>query len=263
MAQSFHGRTLGAMATTGNEKIRKGFEPMPEGFIQVPFNNLEAVKRATGPKTAAVLIEAMQGEGGIRSATPEFVGGLREWCDQNKLLFFCDCVQCGVGRTGKFCSFQHYGVEMDGVSLAKGLGGGFPIGAAWIRKPYADVLQQGSHATTFGGNPLGARAACTVLDAIEQENLIDNAARMGKYLAGKLEGLRQQFPKLLREVRGRGLMIGIELSEESKPWVGKLAAAGLLTVPTGTHVIRLLPPLIVQEQEADEGIAILRKTFSA
>ena len=263
MQNSFHGRTLGTMAATGQEKIRKGFEPMPEGFRQVPYNDLEAVKHATGGKTAAVLIECIQGEGGVRAASMEFIRGLREWCDQNKLLLFCDSIQSGVGRTGKFCSFQHYGVEMDGVSLAKSLGGGFPIGAVWIRQPYADLFSGGSHATTFGGSPLAARAALTVLEVIDRENLIDHAARMGEYLAAGLNRLRETCPKIVKEIRGKGLMIGVELHEEHKPWIKKLSAAGLLVVPTGTHVLRLLPPLIVTKKEADEAISILGKVFSA
>ena len=263
MQNSFHGRTLGTMVATGQEKIRKGFEPMPEGFRQVPYNDLEAVKHATGGKTAAVLIECIQGEGGVRAASTEFIRGLREWCDQNKLLLFCDSIQSGVGRTGKFCSFQHYGVEMDGVSLAKSLGGGFPIGAVWIRQPYADVFSVGSHATTFGGSPLAARAALTVLEVIDRENLIDHAARMGEYLAAGLNRLREACPKIVKEIRGKGLMIGVELHEEHKPWIKKLSAAGLLVVPTGTHVLRLLPPLIVTKKEADEAISILGKVFSA
>ena len=263
MQNSFHGRTLGTMVATGQEKIRKGFEPMPEGFRQVPYNDLEAVKHATGGKTAAVLVECIQGEGGVRAASTEFIRGLREWCDQNKLLLFCDSIQSGVGRTGKFCSFQHYGVEMDGVSLAKSLGGGFPIGAVWIRQPYADVFSVGSHATTFGGSPLAARAALTVLEVIDRENLIDHAARMGEYLAAGLNRLRETCPKIVKEIRGKGLMIGVELHEEHKPWIKKLSAAGLLVVPTGTHVLRLLPPLIVTKKEADEAISILGKVFSA
>ena len=262
MQNSFHGRTLGTMAATGQEKICKGFEPMPEGFKQVPYNDLEAVKHATGGKTAAVLVECIQGEGGVRAASMEFIRGLREWCDQNKLLLFCDSIQSGVGRTGKFCSFQHYGVEMDGVSLAKSLGGGFPIGAVWIRQPYADVFSVGSHATTFGGSPLAARAALTVLEVIDRENLIDHAARMGEHLAAGLNRLRETCPKIVKEIRGKGLMIGVELHEEHKPWIKKLSAAGLLVVPTGTHVLRLLPPLIIGKTDADEAISILRDVFS-
>ncbi len=263
MQNSFHGRTLGTMAATGQEKIRKGFDPIPEGFKQVPYDDLEAVKRATGDKTAAVLIECIQGEGGVRAASMEFVRGLRDWCDRSRLLLFCDSVQCGIGRTGKFCSFQHYGVEVDGVSLAKALGGGFPIGAVWIRQPYADVFEVGSHATTFGGSPLAARAALTVLEVIERENLIDQAARMGDYLAAGLNRLKGAFPKIIKEIRGKGLMIGIELHEEHKPWIKKLSAAGLLLVPTGTHVLRLLPPLIITEKEADEALEIMNRAFGA
>lgn len=263
MQNSFHGRTLGAMAATGQEKIRKGYDPIPEGFKQVAYNDLEAVKRATGDKTAAVLIEGIQGEGGVRPATPEFLRGLRDWCDKSKLLFFCDCVQCGIGRTGKFCSFQHHGVEMDGVSLAKSLGGGFPIGAVWIRQPYADVFGLSSHATTFGGSPLAARAALAVLETLEKENLIDHAAQMGEYLGLRLNELKAKFPKRIREVRGKGLMIGVELQEEHKPWVQKLTAAGLLTVPTGTHVLRLLPPLVIGKPEADEAVEIMEKVFGS
>ncbi|MBV9463434.1 MAG: aspartate aminotransferase family protein [Verrucomicrobiae bacterium] len=261
MLNSFHGRTLAAVSATGQEKIRKGFEPLPEGFKQVPFNDLEAVKAATGEKTAAVLIEVIQGEGGIKPASKEFLVGLRRWCDEKGLLLLADEIQTGCGRTGRCASYQDYGVTMDGVSLAKSLGGGFPVSAAWIREPFADVLTVGSHATTFGGSPLAMRAACAVLETIESERLMENAAEIGRYLLNKLQQLARAKSDL-KEVRGKGLLIGLQLGGDNKTWVAKFREAGLLTAPAGTDVVRLLPPLICGREEADEGVARIEKALS-
>ncbi len=248
---SFHGRTLAGIAATGQEKVKKGFEPMVDGFRHVPFNDLDAVAQAIGPKTAAVLLEPVQGEGGIEPAKPEFLRGLRRLCDERGLLLLFDEVQCGLGRTGSFCGFQSIApdVRPDGISWAKGLAGGFPIGAIWARAPYANVLGPGTHASTFGGTPLACAVALAVLDTIEKERLIQNAQRLGEYLLGKLRGVPG-----VKQVRGLGLMIGAELTQDNKPVLARMAEHGLLGVGAGTHVVRFLPPLNITRTEVDDAV---------
>jgi acetylornithine/N-succinyldiaminopimelate aminotransferase len=275
---SFHGRTLAGIAATGQEKVKKGFEPMVAGFKHVPFNDLEAMRRAVTPETAAILIEAIQGESGIVAATSEYLMGLRKLCAERNLLFLLDEVQAGHFRTGKFQSWQrilqdrHVDFLPDGISMAKALGNGFPIGAFWVREKYADVLSPGSHASTFGGTPLGCAVALKVLDVIERDGLASNAQRMGELLLGELQGLKKKYPQLLRAVRGFGLMIGLEFnpgapvfrkSEQSPAIqvVNRLHAKNLLTVPAATSIVRLLPPLNLQLREAKEGLRILEEVI--
>jgi len=249
---SFHGRTLAGISATGQEKVKKGFEPMVDGFRQVPFNDLAAVTAAVGPRTAAILLEPVQGESGIRPATPAFLRGMRRLCDERGLLLMFDEVQCGIGRTGEFCAFKMIAPDVvpDAISWAKGLAGGFPIGAIWARGPYADVLQPGTHASTFGGTPLACAVALSVLAKIVGDGLMANARDVGGYLMGQLRPLAG-----VKEVRGLGLMIGIETAVENKTLVNKLAGRGLLAVPAGTHTVRLLPPLNITRAEADEAVA--------
>jgi acetylornithine aminotransferase/acetylornithine/N-succinyldiaminopimelate aminotransferase len=268
---SFHGRTLAGIAATGQEKVKKGFEPMVDGFRQVPFNDLEAMRAAITPKTAAILIESIQGESGITVATAEYLLGLRKLCDERRLLFLLDEVQAGHFRTGRFHGWQrvleNFGEDFlpDAVSMAKSLGGGFPIGAFWVREQYADLLSAGSHATTFGGNPLGCAVALKVLEIIERDQLAENARELGGFITGELQRLIRKFPAVLREVRGFGLMIGLEFRSDApglrhveKPAalqvVERLHAAGVLTVPAATSVIRLLPALNLSQAEAVEGL---------
>jgi acetylornithine aminotransferase/acetylornithine/N-succinyldiaminopimelate aminotransferase len=270
---SFHGRTLAGIAATGQEKVKKGFEPMMPGFRHMPYNDLEAARNAISPATIAILIEGVQGEGGVKPATPEFLLGLRKLCDEKKLLLLMDGVQCGHYRTGKFQSFQKIlegvpGGEKflpDGLSMAKSLGGGFPIGAFWVRAPYADLLSAGTHGTTYGGTPLACAVALKILEVIEQEKLADQAQKLGAWLKSEIERLAKTYPTVIKSVRGLGFMLGIELVEKipalagsDKPaaiqFVNRLHAAGVLTIPAGTQVIRLLPPLNLKPQEAAEGI---------
>jgi acetylornithine/succinyldiaminopimelate/putrescine aminotransferase len=260
---SFHGRTLAGISATGQEKVKQGFEPPVDGFRHVPFNDLDAVAKAVGPKTAAILLEAIQGESGIRPATPEFLRGLRRLCDDRQLLLMFDEVQCGMGRTGKFCGFQAIAsdVQPDAISWAKGLGGGFPIGAIWARAPYADVLGPGTHASTFGGTPLACAVALAVLDTLERDKLMRNACEVGAYFIGKLSALSAKCP-VIREVRGVGLMIGIELTLEARPVVLKLAEHGLIGISAGTNVVRFLPPLNITRAEVDEAIEKLGQALS-
>jgi acetylornithine/N-succinyldiaminopimelate aminotransferase len=274
---SFHGRTLAGIAATGQEKVKKGFEPTVPGFRQVPYNDLEAMRAAISPATAAIMIEGIQGEGGVTPASPEYLLGLRKLCDEKKLLLFMDSVQCGHFRTGRFQSYQRTleGVRdgdkflPDGISMAKSLGGGFPIGAFWVRSPYADLLGAGSHGTTYGGSPLACTVALKVLEVIQKEKLADNARGTGEFLKNGLQALAGKFPRIIQNVRGLGLMIGMELkpgipelsSDPSKTQAVRFAnllhANGLLAIPAGANILRFLPPLNLRRSEAEEGLAII------
>jgi len=257
---SFHGRTLAGIAATGQDKVKKGFEPPVDGFRHLPFNDLGAVTQAIGPKTAAILLEPIQGESGIRPATPEFLRGLRRLCDDRQLLLMYDEVQCGIGRTGEFCGFKAIAPDAipDAISWAKGLAGGFPMGAIWVRQPYQDVLGPGAHGTTFGGTPLACSVALAVLEKIEQDGLMAQARTQGDYFIREL----RKVPGV-KEVRGLGLMVGVELAVEAKPVILKMAAHGLLGVIAGTHVVRFLPALNVTRAEVDEAVEKLRRTLAA
>jgi len=279
---SFHGRTLAGIAATGQEKVKKGFEPQVPGFRQVPYNDLAAMRAAISPATAAILVEGIQGEGGILPATPDYLLGLRQLCDEKKLLLLMDEVQCGHFRTGRFQSFQRIlegvpGGEKflpDGISMAKSLGGGFPIGAFWVRAPYADVLGAGSHGSTYGGSPLACAVALKILDVIQRENLADNVRQVGGYFKSGLQALAQKYPGVIQTVRGLGLMVGIELTanipnlpgDSSKTqairFVNLLHAAGLLAIPAGAQVMRFLPPLNLRQSEAEEGLKLIESVVA-
>jgi len=288
---SFHGRTLAGIAATGQDKVKKGFEPMTPGFRHVPFNDLAAARNAISPATVAILIEGVQGEGGVTPATPEYLLGLRALCDEKKLLLFLDGVQCGHYRTGKFQSFQRIlegtipNSELrtpnsdflpDGISMAKSLGGGFPIGAFWVRAPFADLLGPGTHATTFGGTPLACAVALKVLEVIEGERLDENARKLGDWMKNELERLAANYPQVVRRARGFGFMLGLELVGKEKipafasgdqtaavQFVNRLHQAGVLTIPAGTHIVRLLPPLNLKPQEAGEGISKIEEVVKS
>jgi len=259
---SFHGRTLAGISATGQQKVKQGFEPMVDGFRHVPFNDLGAVAKAVGPKTAAILLEAIQGESGVQPAKPDFLRGLRQLCDERGLLLMLDEVQCGMGRTGEFCGFKAIAPDVvpDAISWAKGLAGGFPIGAIWARAPYANLLGPGTHASTFGGTPLACAVSLAVLEAIEREGLIRNARETGAYFVEKLRALAAKH-SAIKEVRGFGLMIGVEFKVEARPIVAKLAERGLLGIPSGTHVVRFLPPLNITHVEVDEVVKKLDATL--
>ena len=256
---------------------------MTPGFRHIPFNDLAAARNAISPATVAILIEGVQGEGGVTPATPEYLLGLRALCDEKKLLLFMDEVQCGYYRSGKFLSFQRIlegtapNSELrtpnsdflpDGISMAKSLGGGFPIGAFWVRAPYADLLGPGTHATTFGGTPLACAVALKILEVVERERLDENARKLGDWMKSELERLAAAYPQVVRRARGFGFMLGLELVEKEKipafassdktaavQFVNRLHQAGVLTIPAGTQIVRLLPPLNLKPQEAGEGIS--------
>jgi acetylornithine/N-succinyldiaminopimelate aminotransferase len=274
---SFHGRTLAAIAATGQEKVKKGFEPAVPGFRQVPYNDLAAMSAAVSPATAAILVEGIQGEGGVTPATPAYMLGLRRLCDEKKLLLLIDGVQDGHFRTGRFQSFQRIlegqaGADQflpDGLSMAKSLGGGFPAGAFWVRAPYADLLGAGTHGTTYGGSPLACAVALKILEVIQREKLADNARRIGDFLKAGLLRLARKYPVVFQNARGLGLMLGLELAPnipnlpgdttktQAARFANLLHAAGLLTIPAGGQILRLLPPLNLRQSEAEEGLGIL------
>src|ERR1017187_1098956 len=281
---SFHGRTMAGIAATGQDKVKKGFEPMMPGFRHIPFNDLDAAWNAISPATVAILIEGVQGEGGVTPATPEYLLGLRQLCDEKKLLLLMDEVQCGYFRTGKFQSFQRIlenvpGGEKflpDGISMAKSLGGGFPIGAFWVRAPFADVLGPGTHATTFGGTPLACAVALKILEVIEHERLDEQARKLGKWFKEELERLAATYPQVVKRGRGLGFILGLELVEKEKipafaasnktaalQFVNRLHEIGVLTIPAGTQIVRLLPPLNLKPQEAGEGIAVIESVVKS
>ena len=256
MKNSFHGRTLATLTATGQEKVQKGFAPLPEGFVYAEFNNLDSVQAAVTEKTAAVLVEAVQGEGGIIPADPAFISGLRALCDEKGILLMFDEVQAGIGRTGKWFGFQNYDVQPDAFSLAKGLGNGFPIGAVVAAPKVADTFQPGHHATTFGGTPLACAAALAVLETIEQENLLENATAMGELLLNKLQAIAEQYD-WIECARGCGLMVGLVLNDSALPLQKKLQEKGLLTLATAVRVLRMLPPLTVTAEEIEKAAALI------
>ena len=260
MKNSFHGRTLATMTATGQTKYQKGFGPLMPGFAYAEFNNLDSVRAAITPATVAVLCEAVQGEGGIVPATPEFMAGLRALCDEKKLLLFFDEVQCGIGRTGKWFGYQNYGIQPDGISIAKAIGGGFPMGVAAVAPHISDVFQPGNHASTFGGTPLACAAALATLETIEKEHLLENAVKMG---ARFMDGLKALAPRhaCIQSVRGIGLMIGLVLNIPAKPVEAKLRENGLLCIATGDHVLRFVPPLVVSPAQIDQALALLDRSL--
>jgi acetylornithine/N-succinyldiaminopimelate aminotransferase len=257
---SFHGRTLAALAATGQKKYQSGFEPLPEGFRIVKFNDIEAVRNALSDKTVAIMLELIQGEGGINLADRGFVAELRKICEQKNLLLIVDEVQTGVGRTGKLFCYQHYGVTPDIMTLAKALGGGLPIGVMVVKKQIADTLGPGMHASTFGGAPVICKAALAVLEAIQKEKLLTNAQRMSEYLFTKLNALKDKYG-IIKEVRGMGLMAGIELNIEGKTIVEKCLEKGLLINCTHDKVLRLMPALNITKKEIEQAITILEEVL--
>lgn len=258
---SFHGRTLAALAATGQTRYHEGFEPLPAGFTHVPFNDLDALQEAVTARTCAVLLEPVQGEGGIHPADPAYLQGVARVCRHNGLLLIFDEIQCGLGRTGRMFAYQHYGVEPDIMVLAKALGGGMAIGAVVARREVAEAFTPGTHASTFGGNPLACAAALAVMDVILSEDLPGRAAATGRYFAEKLASLRARFPGVVA-VRGLGLMLGLELSRPGQEVVGECLRRGLLVNCTAERVIRFLPPLTVTAQEVDRAVGILAEALA-
>jgi acetylornithine aminotransferase len=258
MDQAFHGRTLATLSATGNRKVQAGFEPLVSGFVRVPFNDLQTVKQVAehDRSVAAVLVEPIQGEGGINVSAMEYLRGLREICTTHGWLLMVDEVQCGLGRTGQWFVYQHAGIVPDVMTLAKGLGSGVPIGACLARGEAASVFKPGNHGSTFGGNPLASAAALATLNIIEEDGLLQNAHAMGLAIR---EGIAKGLAGVagVREIRGRGLMIGIELERACSELVGRAIDKGLLINVTVDNVVRLLPPLTFNSDEARQVVDIL------
>ena len=260
---AFHGRTFGGMSATPQEKIQKGFRPLLDTFAFGEFNNLRSFVDLVDDRTCAIFIETVQGESGVLPATPEFLIGLRRLCDERGLLLLLDEVQCGLGRTGTFYAYQQYGITADAVGMAKGLGGGMPIGAIWVRESYAEYFQPGSHGTTFGGTPLACAAALAVLDVIDREDLMGAVLRNSPAWHTALRQVAADFPTKVREVRGLGYMVGIGLSADPAPVNAKLREAGLLCPTAGNNTVRFLPPLIATPADLAKSVEILRSVLSA
>ena len=256
MEDSFHGRTLATLAATGRAKYRKGFEPHMPGFIHIPFNDIESLEKHITSRTCAVMIEPVQGEGGVIPADPEFLKAARELCDENNIMLLFDEVQCGMGRTGEFFAWQKYGVQPDAVSLAKALGNGFPIGAFIVQEKFTHILQAGTHASTFGGTPLACAAALAVIDTFDRDNITMHCEETSKYLMEKLIKLKSAH-SAIKEVRGLGLMIGIVFDHPAGTLRELTEKAGLLTLTAGENVLRLLPPLTVTKAEVDKAVEII------
>lgn len=260
---AFHGRTFGGMSATPQEKIQHGFRPLVPGFSFGELNNLGSFADLIDGQTCAIFVETIQGESGINPCSDEFLAGLRRLCDENNLLLMVDEVQCGVGRSGRFFAFEYAGIMPDAVGMAKGLGGGFPIGAVWVRENAAEYFQPGSHGTTFGGTPLACAAALAVLHVIEKENLLEKVAANGGPWLQALQKLVDEFPRQLQAVRGKGYLVGLQLAGETPPFQAALREAGLLAPTAGGNVIRLLPPLVATQAELNRSVDILRGVLKA
>lgn len=259
MKNSFHGRTIATLAATGQYKYQKDYLPLLPKFKEAIFNDLESVKAAVDEEVAAVLVEPIQGEGGIKIATQEFIKELRELCDKEDILLIFDEIQCGLGRTGKMFAYQHYGVEPDILTIAKSLGGGIPIGALIAKDKIASSFKPGDHGTTFGGNPLVCAAAVANLKVLQEEDLVGKCQKKGDYFKTKLESLKEKYPEKIEEVRGLGLMVGMELKEEGQEIVRKCVEEGVLINCAAKKVLRFLPPLIIEEKEIDYLTEVLDK----
>ncbi len=260
---AFHGRTLATIAAGGQEKHLKGFDPIVDGFDKVAFGNMNELRAAITGETAAILIEPVQGEGGMRPASVEYLRALRAVADEFGLLLFCDEVQSGMGRTGKLFAHEWAGIEPDIVATAKGIGGGFPMGACLAKEKVAKALTAGSHGSTFGGGPLAMAVGNAVLDILLADGFLANVERMGRLLRARLEALVKRYPNLFVDVRGAGLMLGIKCAVPNTDMVNKLREAGLLTVGAGDNAVRVLPPLIAEEGHVEEALAILDKVCAA
>ena len=255
---AFHGRTLAMLAATGNKKYLAGFGPEVDGFDHVPFNNLNALRDAIGPETAGALVEPVQGEGGIRPASLDFLRGLRAACDEFGILLGLDEVQCGMGRTGKLFAHEWAGIEPDVLSSAKGIAGGFPMGAILAKEHVAKALKAGTHGTTFGGNPLACAAANAVMDVILAPGFLDGVQRKGQLLWDKLGAVVADYPSVVSEVRGAGLILGLKCEVPNGEVQEAMLAEGLLAVAAGDNVLRLVPPLVITDADIDDAVAMIR-----
>lgn len=258
MDHAFHGRSMGALSVTGTAKYREPFEPMLGGVTFAEYNDLESVKKAVTDKTYAIIVEAVQGEGGIYPAQPEFLKGIRDLCDENDIMMICDEIQCGMGRSGKMFAYEHYGIRPDIVTMAKGIGNGMTVGAIATTAEIAEALVPGDHGTTFGGSPLACVAVTATLQEFESKQILSHVEEIGAYLAERLQHL-SDTKDIVKETRGLGLMRGLELNEPAGPYILQALEKGLILMSAGTHVIRFVPPLIIEKQHVDEMIGVLEE----
>ena len=259
---AFHGRTFGGMSATPQVKVQKGFAPLVDTFSFAEFNNLQSFADLVDDRTIAIFIETVQGEGGINPATPAFLTGLRKLCDKHGLLLMLDEVQCGIGRTGTFFAFEQSGVHPDAIGMAKGLGGGMPIGAIWVNERHADLFTPGSHGTTFGGTPLACTAALAVLDVIDREKLLERVRAQSATWHKELRSVAADFPELIGSIDGMGYMIGVKFKVDPVPTHVALRENGLLAPLAGGNTIRLLPPLNITADDLSKSVEILRKSLA-
>lgn len=262
MNHSFHGRSMGALSVTGTKHYREPFEPLIGGVSFANYNDLESVKKLATKDTCAVILETLQGEGGIYPATDEFIHGLRKFCDENDILLIFDEIQCGMGRTGKMFTYQHYGVKPDIMTSAKALGCGVPVGAFAAVKEVADAMCPGDHGTTYGGNPLATAAVCKVFEIFEKDGILNHVNEIAPYLIRKLNVLKDKFPDKIKDVRGKGLMMGMELYGPAGDVVSKLLKKGVILISAGTNIIRFVPPLVVEKEHIDVMCEKLEEVFS-
>jgi acetylornithine/N-succinyldiaminopimelate aminotransferase len=260
---AFHGRTMAAVNATGNEKYLEGFGPKMEGFDNIPVEDMDALKAVIGPQTAAIMIEPLQGEGGVRVVSPEFLKALRKICDDNGLLLILDEIQTGVGRTGKFFAHEWLGITPDIMTVAKGIGGGFPLGAVLATREASQGMTAGTHGTTYGGNPLAMAVGNAAIDMVLSPGFLAHVNKVANYMHQQLGALVAGHPDLFESVRGQGLMIGLKMKAPSADFIRIARDNGLVVLPAGDNVVRLLPPLTLSEDEAREGLELLNKTASA
>ncbi len=258
--KSFHGRTLATLAATGQEKIHKGFYPLVPGFHYARFNDMDSVKEKISSKTCGILIEPVQGEGGIYVAREDFLKELRELCSEKKILLVFDEVQCGLGRTGKVFAYEHFGILPDVITLAKSLASGIPMGAIIAREPFSGILGKGNHASTFGGNPLACTVSLKVLDTISRKKFLAGVKSKGEFFKNSLEKLKSRY-KIIKEVRGIGLMLGMEVENGAQSLAKECMSRGVLINAIGENILRFLPPLIITRSEIARGVNVLEEAL--
>ena len=263
MEHSFHGRSMGALAVTGNRHYQEAFGPMIPGIKFAKYNDLESVKSLVNDKTCAIIFETVQGEGGVYPAKKEFIEGVRKLCDEKGILLILDEIQCGMGRTGKMYTYQHYGVKPDIMTSAKALGCGVPVGAFAATKEVADAMCPGDHGTTYGGNPLATAAVCKVFEIFEKDNILGHVNEIAPYLSEKLNELKDKFPDKIKDVRGKGLMMGMELYGQAGDVVSQMLKKGVVLISAGTSIIRFVPPLVVEKEHIDIMCEKLEEIFGA
>ncbi len=260
MEKSFHGRTMATLSATGQDKIKKGFEPVLEGFDHIPFNDIEALRKSIGPSTCAVLLEPIQGEGGVRCPDPDYLKAVRRLCDETNVLLVFDEIQTGMGRTGKLFAYEHFGIEPDIMTLAKALANGLPIGAMLAREDVAESFGPGVHASTFGGTPIVTAASLEVVKVLSEENIIGHCSNMGAYFKERLLWLKNRHESIV-DVRGKGLLVGMKLKTEGGPIVDACLEKGFLINCIQENILRFIPPLIIEKKEIDALIACLDEIF--